>query len=259
MDTELFQHIKRKKFFIILAVFLVSYFNQKNYRRVNDINPALLREPVQIAAESREQIKFVKDGYEYSLTPLYHYEINAFLAGIMDYRLFNVYQNSSVFPVDLCLIWGDNVRNRLYKSQSVRFSQDCRFCLVSWPQGMHFNPNEMSNNHLLVKDERILSKIKGLAPGDQLKLKGALVNVEVKAIGKPVQATITWRTSTSRADDGAGACEVIYVEDIEVLKRANILWRVMYKISFYALVLLIIWNVIILFRPLPRTQSRLPA
>ena len=44
----------------------------------------------------------------------------------------------------------------------------------------------------------------------------------------------------------AGACEVIYVEDIKFLKKANVIPRILFPLSMYGLLLLVIFN---LFAP----------
>lgn len=41
--------------------------------------------------------------------------------------------------------------------------------------------------------------------------------------------TTEWRSSTTRDDTGAGACEVIYVEDVEILQKGHPIYRLIYQ------------------------------
>ncbi|CAK0771647.1 hypothetical protein CCP4SC76_5470009 [Gammaproteobacteria bacterium] len=38
-------------------------------------------------------------------------------------------------------------------------------------------------------------------------------------------------TSITRTDTGNGACETIYVEDFQIIRKANTGWRLLYRVS----------------------------
>ena len=63
-------------------------------------------------------------------------------------------------------------------------------------------------------DESLRAAIKTIKKGDHIRIKGYLVNVD--AVNRDMK-TFTWHSSTSREDGGGGACEIIYVKDIEWL------------------------------------------
>ena len=76
--------------------------------------------------------------------------------------------------------------------------------------------------------------------GDQVKIKGKLVDIFAKNIGEPGKfdpESFEWKSSVTREDTGGGACETIYVEDIEILKKANTTPDVLFKFSLYGLLL----------------------
>jgi hypothetical protein len=125
----------------------------------------------------------------------------------------------------------------------VHFSQDGRWCWVNWSGNVNFNLQELSNNHLLINQRDLLGKLKSIARGDQVKIKGKLVNVKAKPSGSTESSEITWNSSTSREDSGAGACEVIYVEQIDILKKANVISRILFKLSFYGLLLMVLLSI----------------
>ena len=239
----------KSAFFALSAVFAVTFFTRNTFRNVDDIAPQLLKDPIQVETENPESITFARDGYEYVLTPLYDYEINGLVVGKMDYRVFSIDKYDSVFPGDLCLIWGPNVASAVYRNPVVRFSQDCRWCWVQWYGNVSFSMRELSNNHMLINSKYLESKFNSILRGDQVKVKGKLVNVDAQIPGKP-ESLIVWHTSTSREDTGGGACEVIYVEDIQVLKRANELSRFLFTVSLWGLGLWLLGNIVYFFKSL---------
>ncbi len=74
-----------------------------------------------------------------------------------------------------------------------------------------------------------------LNAGDRLRIKGKLVDV---AAMNTIQANIDkppsykWQTSTVRTDTGPGACEIIYIENIEILKKGNQIANNLFNLSF---------------------------
>ncbi len=237
----------------LLVLLVITFFTRNSVRGAGRIDPAVLKPPLQESLVDQELIEFAKDGYEYELTPLFSYSINGLLVSKMNYRLFSLHKYDNLFPLDICLIWGGNVEKKIHKNKRVKFSQDCRWCWVKWRGNVDFNFSEIANSHLLIKDKRLERKIKKLVAGDQVNIKGKLVNVKAQLVGKADKwepQTFSWNSSTNRTDQGAGACEVIYVEDVQVLKRANLLSRYLFSLSFYGLVVLIVLNLIRFSRPI---------
>lgn len=243
--------IKKYLFFFLFFILAVTFFTRNNFKGVKDISPAVLGQPYQVKAADAAIIKFKKNSYKYELSPLYNYEVNALLVSKMNYRAFSTQKFDKVFPYDLCLIWGSNVSSGLYKNETLKFSQDCRWCYARWDGFVSVNWEEFSNNHLLVNDAGLERKLKSLVVGDQVKIKGKLVNVKARLIGKPGSydsSEYTWNSGVEKTGLGAGACKVIYVEAIEVLKKANVVSYYLFQASFYGLIILAIWNVVCFFR-----------
>lgn len=224
---------------IILTVLFIitiwTFFSKDNYRSVDKIHSAVTKEPIQTEVSASEPIIFNNNDYEYNLTPLFRYEINAMIVHMMDYRWFSLKKMDSVFPVDLCLIWGENVSSKVYQSKKLKFSQDARFAYWSWSGDLKFNGNEVANTHLLIEDKHLEKELEQLNRGDQIKIKGHLVNVEAKNIGKPGKydpAQFSLNTSVVRSDTGAGACEIVYIENMEILEKGNPTANSIFKISW---------------------------
>ncbi len=244
--------MKKILFLIFLLATIVSYFAKNNYRAVTDIDPALLNDPIQTGVKNKDIIKFTKDDYQYELTPLYDYELNGFIVHKMDYTLFSIYKLDSVFPMDLCAIWGDNLKNNIYQDKTLKFSQDSRFCFYRWQGNLKVNTSQISNNHLVIENEDLDKKIKALSNGDQVKIKGKLVNVHAKNTGGPGKydpKEFDWNSSTTRSDSGVGACETIFVRDIEILNKANPIYHNLFTIGLWGLVIMSAWGLISIFWP----------
>ncbi|MDD5132513.1 MAG: hypothetical protein PHH44_07635 [bacterium] len=237
-------------FVILLLIYGITFFTRNDYRGVTDIVPAATQAPLQKPTASQKPIVFTKDGYAYELTPLFNYTVNALLVHKLNYKSFSIYKYASAFPMDVSLVWGSNLATKVYQSKKLRFWQDGRFTYWQYEAGIEVNSTEIANEHLIVNNQAIEQKMNSLNVGDQVKIKGQLVNVTAintgpVSIDKP--RLYKWQTSTVRNDTGAGACEIIYVEDIEILKKGNPVSCVLFKLSFYGLVLLVSWFVIELF------------
>jgi hypothetical protein len=234
-------------FVIFLILFLITFFSLDSYKSIKDIHPKILEVPVQQKITESKIIKFTKDGFSYTLTPLYEYDISGLVVSRLKYNSwYSLSRVDSVFPMDICLIWGDNVKKGFFRNKSLSFKQDFRFCLYSHSGDLTFNEEELGNNHLVIESDRLLRAVQKIKVGDQIRLKGKLVNVKAVAVGNVRMyepKTITWFTSTSRFDKGAGACEVLFLEDIEILKANNSASFVIFSISKYALILIFLLKI----------------
>ncbi len=229
-------------FFILLAV---SFLVRNDYRAVDKIIPEVLNEPLQTETGSTDIIKFSKNGYDYELTQLYDYDISGLVVHKMNYSWFTIYKGEKVFSTDLCLIWGDNIKSKVFKNNSVKFYQDCRWCNVEWYGNVDFNLNQLSNNHLIVITPVLLNKIAAISSGDQVRIKGKLVYAKARPSGKTRDEDsngFEWRSSVTRNDTGAGACEVIFVEDAQILAKAHPVACGVYLISLFGLALMVCVN-----------------
>ncbi|MFA6217663.1 MAG: hypothetical protein WDL87_08465 [Candidatus Omnitrophota bacterium] len=246
----MFSQVNKWLYISFGLIFCLTFFTKNNYHGVNRIAPDVLHAPVQEKIKGNEHIDFEIKGYSYDLTPVFEYEINALVVSKLNYKLFGIYRSDSIFPVDLCMIWGDNVLQKLYKNWTLRFSQDCRWCEVEWWGNLDFKLNEYSNCHLVTNKKSILKKINRIVVGDQLRIKGKLVNIEGALVGKPDRYTprqLSWKSSVSRTDSGAGACEIIYVEDIVFLRKANQISYYLFHLSLYGLLILTAVNIVRFF------------
>ena len=142
------------------------------------------------------------------LTPRADYDITARILSREDYRFDAL---AELAPQDLALGWGPMSDNRVLSHLEI--SQDVRF--YSWqPRGaLPIARAELvshsANTHLIPADAAIRSELARLRVGQVVHLSGALVD------GRSDDGA--WiRTSLTRRDEGPGACEVLWVERVEV-------------------------------------------
>lgn len=180
------------------------------------ILPELAQDPVQ---EQVSMPPFTADigGRGYQVKPLYEYELWGLVVSMHQSEGWRDYAHrdwgDSLNVADLCVVWGEhNARSGLY--QKLSFSSGQFTCYVessdsaTWEK---FVGEELSNNHILVTDKAIRARVKNARIGDQIHFRGYLVNYQLPG---------GWRnTSTVRTDSGNGACEVVWVEEFDVLKK----------------------------------------
>jgi hypothetical protein len=158
--------------------------------------------------------------YTYTLTPRATYDIAGLV--VSQHRgdaLFNLYHKVDPGNIkDVCVVWGEDITNGSYRK--VRYRSEEFTCYYSWSGTLSppFKPEKASNNHLIPADEAIAERIRAIHVGDQIRMRGLLVDYTVARDGREI---LTRRTSLTRADTGNGACEILYVTDLAVILPGN--------------------------------------
>jgi len=124
------------------------------------------------------------------------------------------HDRSSVDTKDLCVVWGDNLRRDDYRR--VKFWSGPFTCYFRIPDGTAFALDGAGNNHLITDRPEVRRAIAGVHIGDQVHLRGLLVDYQMD------DWEDFWRrTSTVRNDSD---CEVVFVQSLEVLRRGTPAW-----------------------------------
>lgn len=131
--------------------------------------------------------------------------------------------------LDVCVVWGDNVANSyLAEFDFWNGIFTCNYNTQSDEAWAAFDETAVSNNHLLSDDPFIRKQVQKLRIGDQIRISGKLVSY--------TSGTGSRRgTSTTRTDRGDGACETIWVESFENLRRTTGPWRIAFWVSLLVL------------------------
>jgi hypothetical protein len=212
----------------LFVIFLVAWIKVKQLPPVEKINPVLLQEPIQSETTERPDFEYAYRGKQYDVKPLADYELWGLVVSKNNiYDWANYYHDkNSVNLKDVCVVWGDNIKDAAYKQKNLKFSSGEWTCYYSWyGQLAHpFYPHKLSNNHLLAENEAVLAAIRKVNVGDQIHFKGSLVDYSEKG------SDWTRKTSISRDDDNqnsrsGGACEIVFVDQIDILSRNNYNWN----------------------------------
>lgn len=135
--------------------------------------------------------------------------------------------SNSVDVKDLCVIWGSNLQSSTYLRG--RFWSEPWTCLSQfddWNDHRSFDSTAISNTHILSQRESVRQLLREVTVGDQVRLRGMLINYARAETPQYMR-----ESSLVRTDTGNGACEVMMVDEAEVIKEGSPAWRRAHAIS----------------------------
>ncbi|MEP7042323.1 MAG: hypothetical protein ABI843_04640 [Dokdonella sp.] len=144
----------------------------------------------------------------FELEPLADFALDARVLSRQDYRFGT---ESELSPTDLALGWGRMSDSAVIAQLDI--SQSTRFYSYRWHDPPPIPPQEImvssANMHLIPADAIVADAIGRVRVGEVITLRGQLVEAR-RADGWH------WRSSLRRDDSGAGACELVLVDSIEL-------------------------------------------
>jgi len=167
------------------------------------------REPVQSKIE-RAAFSIDTDEGKVTIRPQAEFEVQGVVAAAERYR---VDGGAFLSPVDLVLTWG-KLPEEPFKSQ-VSYSQMTRYYFWRTPSAdmdLDYIQSHSSNMHMIPASPNVRRALLAVGSGDAVRIRGLLVNVGS-------DKGFTWGSSLSREDSGPGACELIWVEEIQIKSR----------------------------------------
>ncbi len=252
MQTLLFKII----YLLLFVSLALSFFNLKNLPDISQINQSLYKEPIQAANSTLGNFSFDYKNATYHVKPIADYELWGLVVSVNNiYAWYNMYHDkNSVNIKDICVVWGDNIKNGAY--QNVRYKSGEWTCYVSWMHQLEspFLLNKLSNNHLFSDKASVRNVIKDMNIGDQIHLRGTLSSY---AEGE----SNAYRTSSlTRDDTGNHACEVVYVNNAEIIKKRWPDWKYIFDSSKNLIFLTFLLQVFLFFyqnfRPIARAGNK---
>jgi hypothetical protein len=195
-------------------------------------------EPVQTRV-TRPPIEARVDGVDYRIQPRYAYDMSALVVSLHHSDSFWDYAHKAwgdhVNLMDLCVVWGGTARSGAYRAISFSNTQwECHWQTGSREAWAAVNEDEIANNHMVTDDPAIARALREVHVGDQIRVRGYLVDYTVLRDGRPAGTRVS---SDTRKDRGNGACEVLYVESIERLDSPGRRWRLLLKAALAAFAL----------------------
>jgi hypothetical protein len=145
---------------------------------------------------------------EYVITPLQPFEMDA---KILSARQYSSDAEAELSPVDLALGWGpmsdSGVISQIEVSQGDRWYH---WRTDHFPIPRREIETHSANMHMIPSSAAIENTLTHLEKGQHIAFKGYLIQANR-------QDGYVWRSSLSREDTGAGACEVVYLTSLTVL------------------------------------------
>lgn len=170
------------------------------------LGPGVMAKEAPVQRDAVSLQKFQLDDYE--IIPAARFDIKAKVLGSKSYTFG---READLSPVDLALGWGpmsdESILQKITISQSNRFY---RWHVEEFPIPRREIETNSANMHMIPANKTIASKIKAARHGDIITLSGHLVNVKARD-------GWLWKSSLTRQDTGGGACELIWVEQFDVV------------------------------------------
>jgi len=211
---------------ILLSLVVLNLYScrKKNELPVYaDFVEAAQQNPVQLPTERPPFTACVND-QTHNVEPLFDYRIAGMVVSCGFSENLAIHRKDDLNIMDAGIIWGDNLDPDIY--QRIKFHNNGVWLHANakdkgvWDQ---LNPQQLSNNHLLCTDPRLKKRIKAIKRGDVVLISGSLVSYSGRG------------SSTSRDDDGDGACETIWVDEFELLQDGTKPWHRLHAVSLYGI------------------------
>lgn len=190
---------------VLLLLGLIGYgaFNHYQHRPVaHGIGEIAPNEPVQSPTQASD---IQLNGF--TLTPLADFEIKARVLSTEDYSMGT---EAKLSPTDLALGWGpmsdEAVLNQVKITQGNRFFY---WRVDAFPIPQREIEIHAANVHIVPANATVKRQLGKIRPGQIVYIKGQLIEAK-RADGWH------WRSSLSREDTGAGACELIYATQLNI-------------------------------------------
>jgi len=194
-----------KKLFFIALLIGAGWQVAQSPARIT-LGPGVLAKDPPAQDEFVSLQKFQLDGYE--IIPTARFDIKAKVLGSKRY-IFG--READLAPMDLALGWGPMSDEAIL--QHIQISQGNRFYrwrVKEFPIPRRQIETNSANMHLIPASKSVADKIKAARHGDIITLSGHLVNVKGRD-------GWVWKSSLTRQDTGSGACELIWVEQFDVV------------------------------------------
>lgn len=165
---------------------------------------SVTKDPVQESLQAHKTLQ--KDNFTISKHARF-----SLRAVVLSRKSYSFDEESQLSPVDLALGWGPMssgaVLDKINISQSNRFYY-YRYKLPP-PIPKSSIVKNSANMHMIPANERVADMLGRVKTGDLIRLSGYLVDVRREDGWR-------WTSSRTRTDQGDGACELIWVEDLVI-------------------------------------------
>jgi len=192
---------------LYLLVILAVLFGWRDWTHREILHPPgvlVAGPPRQLTPGDAQPFQF--EGYR--LNPRARFELRARVLSRENYRWS---EGADLSPVDLALGWGAMSDQAVL--DRIRISQGGRWYYTRYEQPAPLPDREIirqsGNMHIIPADALVRKRLQAIRRGDIVHARGYLVDAAH-------ESGFRWHTSLSRDDSGNGACELFYVERLEI-------------------------------------------
>lgn len=186
--------------------------------------------PVQINLENQKYIKAYGEKNIYALQPMAKYSISGLVVTKnTNFWFRDIMRNSfdDICLMDIGIVWGDLAKNknRLHKywkfkshktlgqSRRLEWRSKVPYEEMYWELG--FVSSHISHTHLIPANANVMGALLKIKRNDIVKLDGYLVDIYTDK-SETVAKTSMSRTDTDPTSRGSGACEDMYVKQVQI-------------------------------------------
>jgi len=196
--------------------------------------PEVRADPAQTQTDAAS-FRTTVGGIEYTVRPVFAYDLTGVVVSKHDADTWRDYIHKAwqdeLNVTDLCVIWGANARLADYRELEYWSTQfECNVRTGSTEVWRAFSMSALSNNHLLTDDPAIARTLRSARVGDQVHFRGYLAEYSHEHGQRFFRGT-----STTRTDQGNGACETVFATEAEIVREANRGWRMLFKLGLVTL------------------------
>ncbi len=198
----------------VISFVTVHWISFPKATKTSDEFIDVFSEPIQ--TETQELPFSTKiNSLRFFITPMADYDISAV---VVSSKRYHRGIDAKVVPLDLGVCWGDIAKEENRKK--IKFQQYLRFLTYRFKEDLPFSMEYLSshagNIHIIPANKRIKRVMFSLDKNDSVRLKGYLV----KVIAQNQKYSYYHRgTSLSRDDTGDGACELMWVKEVQIGKK----------------------------------------
>ncbi len=188
---------------IIAAITFTIYFCKHEEVILTGPGVYAPKDPVQGVNENLQPFKHG----EFTITPVASYKIRA---KVLSRKRYKAGKGGKLSPVDFALGWGRMSDESVVENIKIRqYRRWYYWNAKALPIPQKEIQTHSSNHHILPANDAVRKKALQVKKGEIVEMSGYLVKVNA-------DDGWHWYSSTSREDTGDGACEVFWVESLEV-------------------------------------------
>ena len=202
----------KKLIFGAILILSIFFWHKSNYTTLTDGVEYAVDSPIQRDLSKDESLTF--DHYkhpEYKITKLAEYDIKA---KVISKKKYTTGDASNLAPIDFALGWS-KLSDEFYVSHDlIKFSQSNRWYKYryknDYPLKKSYIAKHSANTHIVPANDLVKKQVMNVGNGDVVHMNGYLIKIKR-------DDGWHWNSSTTRGDVGNGACEIMYVENIEII------------------------------------------